>query len=192
MKQPAPSLTRTGLLIKFSGQGFTLIEVLIASTIIAFAAGSVMMIGRSSIRNYDSGLERTQAYLLVQEGLEIVRSIRDNQSLDKRSNDWATFLPTPSSATYHPAWDASSGRYRLLAGGEELQPDTRVNLRFTRSITFVSQPTLPALVGPDGTVLDRGIENNTRRVVVEVQWNSNGVPTSVTGTTLLSNWQPED
>jgi prepilin-type N-terminal cleavage/methylation domain-containing protein len=173
--------------------GFTLIEVLIASTIIAFAAGSVMVIGRSAIRAYDVGFERTQAYLLAQEGLEIVRSIRDNQSLDNQSNNWVNILPNPSLTTvYRPVWNAATGRWQLQLGNESIQPNSLTNLRFTRSIKFNSPPTLPALIGPDGTALDQGIENNVRRVTIEVTWDQSGTPASVTSSSLLTNWQPED
>lgn len=172
--------------------GFTLIEVLIASTIIAFAAGSVMMLAQSATRVYDAGLERTQAYLLVQEGLEIVRSIRDNQSLDDQANNWADILPGPGPIDYRPIWQATTGRWQLQTGLETIQPDNSVNLRFTRTIHFETPPDLPSLVGPDGTPVEAGIASNVRRVTVNVNWDQAGQPANVKGTTLLTNWQPED
>ena len=177
-----------------SQAGFTLIEVLVASTILAFAAASVMMIGRSSIQSYDSSFERTQAYLLVQEGLEIVRSIRDNQSIDHQSNNWSQILPSPAPGgeVWQVVWNSLSGRWELRPGRQDIQLDNISNLHYTRSIQFETVPSLPPLVGPDGIPLASGITENVRQVRVEVSWDQAGSPTSVLGSTLLTNWQPEE
>lgn len=180
-------------IVQHSG-GFTLIEVLVSSTILAFAAAAVMSISRFSVQAYSSTFERTQAYFLVQEGLEIVRSIRDNQSLDHRSNNWAILLPNPSASSevWRAVWDAQAGRWQLATGSEDIQLDPAVDLHFIRIIRFESVPNLPGLVGSDGTILPTGIAENIRRVTVEVEWAQAGTPASVRGSTLLSNWQPED
>ena len=173
--------------------GFTLIEVLVASTILAFATAAVLSLSRFSIQANNSSFERTQAYFLVQEGLEIVRSIRDNQSLDRRTNNWVTILPGQSvSEVWRPVWDSLAGRWQLANGSEDLQLDPSASLHFVRTIKFETVPALPGLIGPDGTVLPTGVTDNIRRVTVEVRWDLAGTPTTVSGSTLLSNWQQED
>lgn len=171
--------------------GFTLIEVLIASTILALATGAVLSLGRTAIRSYDISFARSQAYLYVQEGLEIVRSIRDTSAVDQRLNDWLAVFPA-SLTSYQGRWDAILGRWQFAVGDEELSPAFQPELYYRRTIRFSLPPTLPPLMTENGISLPTGISDNVRAVTVEVSWEENGQTQRVTGSTLLTNWQPEE
>lgn len=63
-------------------KAFGIIEVLIASSVIAMVLATMLVTTRSALTSGEKLTEREQAVFLAQEGLEIVRNIRDSNWSD--------------------------------------------------------------------------------------------------------------
>ncbi|MFA7253415.1 MAG: hypothetical protein WC107_02585 [Patescibacteria group bacterium] len=67
--------------------GFGIIEVLVAATIIIVILAALTSVGKAALTNNSSLQERSNAIYLAQEGLEIVRQIRDSNWIDDQGNN---------------------------------------------------------------------------------------------------------
>lgn len=167
--------------------GFTLIEVLIASGILALVAGAVLVVSQAAIRSHDTALERSQGYQLVQEGLEIIHTMRDTSVQDREPGNWQTGFPSDTQPV-HAIWDPTTRRYGILSGSE---PIVLGHTTFTRTYTFLEPPNLPELTDQFGEpIADQAVfEEQMRRVRVEVTWTSQNRLQTAQGTTMLTNWR---
>ena len=84
------------MMIKNTKKAFSLIEVLLAATIIVILLYALVAAGRSALRNSSSIHEKAQAILLAQQGLEIVRQIRDTNWIDANQQKWSDFSFDPT------------------------------------------------------------------------------------------------
>jgi Tfp pilus assembly protein PilV len=78
-------------------RGFTLIEALVAISIMLLSIGGPMAIAQSGIQNTVYARDQIVAFYIAQEGVELVRSIRDDNALEGAS--WLTGISTISSCT---------------------------------------------------------------------------------------------
>lgn len=67
--------------------GFTLLEVMIAITILTIGIGGSYVLIQQTLRGGNIAESKLIAYYLAQEGIEITRNIRDNNWLLKRGSD---------------------------------------------------------------------------------------------------------
>lgn len=76
------------MIIKFQKRkrGFGILEVLISGVIIIIILGALVVLARNAINNSQYVQERSQAVNLAQEGIEIVRQIRDTSYYS--ANNW--------------------------------------------------------------------------------------------------------
>jgi Tfp pilus assembly protein PilV len=74
------------LRIFMSNRGFTLLETLIATAIILAGVGAIFALGAASFLAAKSSSEHFTAAYLAQEGIEVVRGLRDNNWLT--DNPW--------------------------------------------------------------------------------------------------------
>lgn len=63
-------------------KGFGLLEVLVASVIIIFIAGALVVVGRLAVNGAETQRQKIQTAYLSQEGFEMVRQIRDSNWID--------------------------------------------------------------------------------------------------------------
>ena len=63
-------------------KGFGLLEVLLAGLIIIMMLSALVIVARAAIQNSIYLQQRSQATFLAQEGMEIVRQIRDTNYVD--------------------------------------------------------------------------------------------------------------
>lgn len=184
--------------------GFTLIEVLVASGILVLAVGSVVTIGRAAIQAQDIAMERTQAYELAQEGLEITRQIRDTAVAQESIGgdalpNWDERLPVIGQPV-GLVWDDLGQRWRFTTSSvadpvvrngieEVILGDGATTTHFFRTIEFLASPALPGVGDPLAPLDSAAIQANARRVVVTVRWQSLGEDHEVSATTLLTNWK---
>lgn len=168
-----------------SSQGFTLIEVLIASGILVAVAGAVLSAGRASIRSHDLSLERSQASQLMQEDFEIVRQMRDTNDIDGQGSAWNAGLTT--GVDEHPVWNPDTQSWQLAPGSETVQVDGTTALTFDRSLRIEPATHLATIVDPNhpGTIDPSQV---ALTVTVTVAWQSQGQNWVETGTTLLTDW----
>lgn len=166
-------------------RGFTLVETLVAITIIALAMVGPLYAVQQSLNASRSARDQLVASSLAQEAVEYVRSIRDANYLavlGGGTRSWlqgvdgtggTTNCATPCivdpvrgtvSNTIAPLKLTSSNLYTQQAGSP--------NTPFTRTVQIAAVP------------------GSTTEVVVTVQvtWSTNGKPYTVTLTERLHNW----
>lgn len=89
--------------------GFSLIETLVAITILLLVIVGPLTITTSASRSTSFGSEQVVAYLLAQEGAELVQKVRDDYLLEafagSPNNAWTTFTRTSAG---NPAPNLSS------------------------------------------------------------------------------------
>ena len=160
-------------------KGFTLIEVLAASFIIIVGVGGALALIQQSISFTSNAALQLEASYLVQEGMEIVRNIRDTnlikiyKGVEGNWNNGLTGCEAGCQADYDTenslgvyqdtVLKFSSGLYNHTAG---------VNSIFKRKITITPQ---------GGDVLG---------VLVEVIWEERGRSHTIKAATELYNWLP--
>lgn len=73
-------------------KGFTLIETLVAISILMLGVMGPLMIASSSLQNARYGRDQVTASYLAQEGIEYVRFVRDNNKIDRLNGGSADWL----------------------------------------------------------------------------------------------------
>lgn len=77
----------------YTSKGFGILEVLLAGVIIITMLGALVVLGKTVLNNLDYSAQRTQATFLAQQGIEIVRQIRDTNYIDDNSEtQWNTLV----------------------------------------------------------------------------------------------------
>lgn len=158
-----------------SKTGFTLLEVIIASFILTIGVvGAFTLIQRVS-GSASIGSNQLVASYLVQEGIEIVRNIRDSnfirihKGLGGSWDDGLTGCVAGCEADYNDTALSVGDRFLLLDANGWYTYDSGIQSSFKRKITITS--------GADKLI-----------VTVDVSWMQAGMSRKVTGETELYNW----
>jgi type II secretory pathway pseudopilin PulG len=162
---------------KTQDKGFSLIEVLISLTVIIFALVGVISLSAISISSIRLNKSKIIAANLTQEGLEIVKNIRDNNWLNYRrqAGNWLDGL--------------TSGNYRVQYNQEALlafsdlplktdsngfyQYDVGIDTKFRRKITI------------------QKINDDQIKVLIEVNWQEAGRSNLISAEARFYNWLKE-
>jgi len=75
--------------------GFTLIEVIIAIFLITVGITAVLLLITKTLGAMSLSFSQLKAAYLAQEGIEVVRNIRDTNWIDPAITDWDNFLSKP-------------------------------------------------------------------------------------------------
>lgn len=151
-----------------SPKGFTLIETLVAVTVLAVAIVGPFYAVQSAITASSSARDQLIASALAQEGMEYIRSIRDNNYLAGRS--WLVGLDScrPGPCVVDPT-QASPGNIRSSVGPLYLSANNIYNqqqsgtlTRFTRTVEITTVSDTEVVV----TVTVRWSGHITRTVTV--------------------------
>lgn len=169
-----------------SGAGFTLLEVLIAIFLLTFGIGGAFILINQTMVSSQLTSSRLQASYLVQEGIEIVRNIRDSNFLKVHKGiagaDWLAGLTACAPGCEADFNDTNlvvfSDRY-LKIGGGFFNYDSGQESSFKRKITISDLTDLSD--PPDGL-------NDRIKVLVEVSWLERGRSHKVTAQELLYRW----
>lgn len=143
--------------------GFTVIEILIACSIISVSMFALMQTAQKGLTLSHQALKKSQASLFLEEGAEAVKSIRDNS--------WATIdglsLNTPYYLFFNTttkSWILDNTSTTSLTGHVPTYPIDGV---FTRTVNISS-------VGRDANddILVSGgtIDSRTKLVTISVSW----------------------
>ena len=158
-----------------SGAGFTLVEVLVALFILITG----VVAGLSTI---NSGLASTQvakskliAANLTQEGIEIVRNIRDNNWLEQRINPGLLWDNGFSSGDWEAIYQSQNvepyqGRYLKIDINSFYNYTSGSDTKFKRKITI------------------QKITDDQLRVISKVEWQEKGKSYNLTAVGDLYNW----
>ncbi|KKS45094.1 MAG: hypothetical protein UV08_C0009G0004 [Parcubacteria group bacterium GW2011_GWA2_42_18] len=136
-------------------RGFSLVEVLVAVTIITIAFIAVLSASTRGVVLARLALEETQVSFLLEEGAEAVKFARDL--------NWSNISALTLSADYHPEWGANG--WTIVSG-------SGVSGEFTRKIQFTSA----YRDSYDDLASSGTVDSGTRKVTVSVAW-FNGVAT---------------
>lgn len=160
---------------KNKNTGFSVIEVLIAVSIITIAFINFLGIVSFSLKSSAFIKKTTQANFLAQETMETVRSFRDST---KWSVDGLGFLNTDIS--YRPVLNAGAPPNWVMNLGQETANG------FTRSVVFkkVSRDSEGRIEAVYNSLNDN---SKTRKTVVTVSFGTR----SVELTSYFSNWQEQ-
>lgn len=171
-------------MINKKNSGFTLIEVLVACSIISLSMFALMQTAENGIRLSNEALTKSQASLLLEEGAEAVRAIRDND--DK---NWTVISNLSLNPTkYHLFFNTTTKVWVLDQNITNLSgsiPSYPIDGVFDRTITLYS-------IGRDATSGDIVAEGGnpdlgTKKVTITVTWNSKKVVNSKSLSFYISN-----
>ncbi len=168
--------------------GFTLIETLFAILIFSAALVSLLAIAGKGITATGQVKNETVAFYLAQEGLEVVRNVRDSNFVS--GNPWDTgFASGPDCSTTN-----GTGCYLEFTGGvpklAQISNQTDAEIFFNAGL-YADQ-------GQTSTGFSRTIEvtpvanggtPDEYTVTSRVRWQSRGITRSVELTTLLKKWR---
>lgn len=169
--------------ISNSQQGFTMIELIIGLAILSFGIIAVYSVFFPAITQTYNVSSRLTAVYLAQEGLEIVRNIRDNNFI--AGNNWAQGLLSCNlgcQASYKAGTAQQQQADQLAAfnpsqyltldaDGFYSYSETGISTKFQRNITITQE------LGTD-----------ILRVVSNVSWNFNGQPYNYQTDEYIYNW----
>ncbi len=186
-------------------KGFTLVETMVAITILTLAVAGSLFAASSAFVAATIARDQLTASYLAQEGIEYVRMMRDNAYLDAyhtgganvSSAAWTGFLTGGSAAsitqcrattcTLDPTRSMGTGSGLSLApcSGGSCMPLYLANGVYTEQDGVTGATETPFT----RTVQATDISANDERIVSKVSWNSHGAPHSVTITDHLTSWQ---
>ncbi|MEI6420494.1 MAG: prepilin-type N-terminal cleavage/methylation domain-containing protein [bacterium] len=162
--------------IKENNKGFTLVEVLVGSSIIAVAIFALMNAYTTFLKAEASSAKTVEATYLLEEGVEAARFMRDSSYADNLVGSLGTssvnylVLVASSTAPYY-VWQATSTA-RIEDG------------LFTRTIKLddVKRDAVSSDISSTGNY-----DVGTKKVTVTVSWLKNGATTSKTASTYLTD-----
>ena len=151
--------------------GFTIIEVLIACAIISVTTFALISASVRGIQLSDRALKQTQASILLEEGAEVVKVIRDNS--------WATVSGFTLDTNYYFTFDTGTNTWSLGT-----TPTSTIDSIFTRTVVFSSVER----DGSDDIVASGGtIDPRTKKITVTVSWPQSGSTASKVLTFYISD-----
>lgn len=177
------------LLIFKNRKGFTLIETLFAILIFSAALISLMTIAGRGISATNTSREQIVAHYLAQEGLEVVRNVRDSSVFSGAGASWdAGFATCTESAPCQVVYGnpqiaaptlVSPCPYNCQVGaanGAFVDADAANLSPYTRFVYVI-----PGHTDSDGLV-------DEYRVIAKTLWASKTIDRSVTLQTILKRW----
>jgi len=152
-----------------SKKGFTLIETLVALAIFASSVAVLVSMTASGVTNTNFAKNKITASYLAQEGIEMVRNIRDTAVITNPTNGWSSFSNTiVNSACGTASCDIEP---TSLVVSTDPSPTIKTDFPgFIRSITVESK------------------SPNEVKVTSKVTWKQGGQPKEVSMTENLFNW----
>lgn len=153
-------------------KGFTFLEVLIAIAIISIGLMAGLALMTMTIASSSMGTSQLIAANLAQEGIEVVRNIRDDNWLDPEAENWKDGLPAGSG---YVNWDSNKVK---KTGSDELHLD--VDNRYTHEAGTLTPFRRHIEITDAGDYLI---------VKSIVNWTERGRSHSITLEDHLYNWQ---
>ncbi len=137
-------------------RGFSLIEVLIACSVISIAIFSLMSASSKGIQLSNQALRQTQASFILEEGAEALKSIRDA--------GWTNISGLTAGTNYYLTYNTTTNTWSLGT-----TPTSAIDSMFTRVVVVsaVSRDSSDDIVTSGGTN-----DVGTKKVTVTVSWPS--------------------
>jgi len=190
---------------QIQSSGFTLVETMIAVTILTFAVAGPLFTASRALVAAEIARDQLTASYLAQEGVEYVRAMRDTEYLAAYQTGgatvsetaWSSFLNgsnagsitqcRTSTCTLDPSRNMGTGSgYALVpCSGEMCSP-----LYLTNGI-YTTQSEIPGaeLTSFTRTIQAVDVSAGDERIVSRVSWSFHETPYIVTVTSHLTPWQ---
>ena len=190
-----------------NNKGFTLVESMIAVTILTFAVAGPLYTASRALVAAEIARDKLTASYLAQEGVEYVRAMRDNEYLSAyqagggaiSSTAWNNFLngSNAASITKCRAMTCTLDTYPtvIMGTGSGLSLQTCSGSSCTplylANGIYTQQSTLTGAVRTSftRTIKTTTVSANDERVVSTVSWSFHEIPYVVTVTDHLTPWQ---
>ncbi len=166
--------------VKMNKKGFTLLEVIVAIFLVTVGISGVFLLITRTIGIISLSFSQLTAAYLTQEGIEIVRNVRDTNWLDPLNPSWDDGLSAgnwEADYTTPTLNDTYDGDLLNIDGDGFYSYSPGTPTKFKRRITIV----------PEDIDLD-GI-NDILKVTVLVEWQEKGKIHSHTAQENLYNWK---
>ena len=152
-------------------KGFGLVKILVGASIICLSLLLIINLEINISKLGFSATPKVQAGLLVEEGYTAVKNIRNIS--------WQKISSLNNNTPYGLSWNQNNGSW------EATTSEVLIDGEFDRTITFyaVNRDAVTFDIVANGGVPDLG----TRKFVVSVSWNDNGVTTARTMTSYIHN-----
>ncbi len=191
--------------------GFGLLEVLLSASILALIAGATIGLASASVKTALLGANRTTATQLAQEGVEIVRAMRDTTYLDGSPNRWnqqpgqANSDVPDCSVSCSLVGPSASGNWTLASSptSEAIALATgTATTTFTRTLQLkpipwygcpgggssCSSSSVPTIPNDSGASASSPA-TLAYQVVSTVSWFQNGRTITTSASTFLTDWR---
>ena len=166
----------------FNKRGFTLIEALVSITILIIGILSGLVLISRSLYNVTIIQDRLKAAMLAQEGIELVRKIRDSNFIAQINGE-------------DRSWDyeLTDGEYIIDSSSMELkristeEPLTREYLKFdaaTRLYNYTTGQNSPFF----RKITIKKVNDNELKILSTVEWRSKNVKFQITAEDHLYRW----
>jgi type II secretory pathway pseudopilin PulG len=163
-----------------TSKGFTLLEILVAMGVIISVLTSALILITLSVSSTKTTRMKIIAISLSQEGLEIVRNIRDN--------NWLAGKRTPFNWRDGIGSDLGPTNYRVQYDSSALLPFSTVPLKLSNN--FYQYASGENTLFYRKIIIER-IGANQIKVVSEVTWTEGGRNNIISAETRLYNWLEE-
>jgi len=142
-------------------QGFGLVEVLVAVSIIAITSVSIFNVYTAYLRAELNNVKTVKAAFLMEEGLEVVRLLRDTS--------WSSYIaPVTASTTQYLNWTGSAWQFTTTP--------QMIDVRYARTVVFT-----PVYRDGNNRIAATGtLDPNTRGFMVSVAWPDDNTTLSTT------------
>lgn len=151
-------------------KGFTLVEVLIAASIIVVSILAIVGVYGTFVKQTFTNTPAIQAAYLADEGVESLKSMRDF--------GWASYVaPLTIGNTYHLYYNSALARWQATTSSSTI--DSTFDRYFVLGNAYRD--------ASDNLVNSGTLDPNTRLVTVTVSWNARGATSTKTVMTYINN-----
>jgi len=142
--------------------GFTLVEVVIACSIISIVLFALLSVAEKGLKLSTLALKQAQASYILEEGAEAVKSIRDAS--------WTNISSLSNGTTYYLYYNITNNVWTLntsTTAPSGYTPDTPIDDTFTRTIVFSP---VYRNSSTDDIASSGDLDVRTKKVTVTVSW----------------------
>lgn len=140
-------------------QGFSLVEIIVACAIIAVTAVSLLNVSEKGLELSNRALRQSESTMLLEEGAEAVRSIRDAS--------WSNISSLTVGTTYYLAYSTNTNTWSLIT-----TPNTTDIFTRTVVVSSVNRDTNDDIASSGGT-----LDSRTKKVTITVTFPDSPIDT---------------
>lgn len=156
-------------------RGFGLVEIVIASAIISATIFSLVYVFVIATRLEAQASNKIRANFLAEEGLEVLRLLRDAS--------WSSYLaPLNTSTTYYLSFNAAASAWSIVTTNPG-----QIDGLFSRKITLENVSRAPLTDDIEATYNAANDDPDTKKINVEVSWNERGLASEIIVSTYLAD-----